>query len=513
MCLEDSSQMHCLTLYITPQWTPSGDAFRIGADLNRLESETLPQYFRHSRFQSLVRQLNFYNFRKVNRERTFWIYKHRLFHRDKPQDLHLLRRRTCPGVDGRKNRFASSYSRKQSGGDEPERVRSLQESVVKQSSTDEDSSLDDENSSSDANYTEPLKPPQRKKRGQAVRRSSESKRAKRGGRARPSLYFDEKAGEETQPFVDREIKYKPVQRDSVASLQRVVVEEDGGASDRERDERLQRREQSYIVSQVALKLEEYARKAKRGVGRNRGRGGVVTPPLGGVYNPSHCYYRSLITYDDEYEAMASRRESLASGAAVVTDLESMDGDEDQRSRAPSEVSSPRKQVPLSNNAPVEDRAMVQRITERINKSKSSDLLGPFDTSAIVAAFCMSNSPYREDLSMKVIQLVTSCELLAMEFQQYLAALHPFNCASDLLPSSTFSAGVRKNQSVSVQQIWDRAATRSDAVRDFKTFAVNYMHNGLQERPGPVAFSADEFAALRHTVEVWSRSVTVNEQFM
>jgi len=38
-------------------WTPSGDAFIIGSDLNRLESETLPQYFRHNRFQSLVRQV------------------------------------------------------------------------------------------------------------------------------------------------------------------------------------------------------------------------------------------------------------------------------------------------------------------------------------------------------------------------------------------------------------------------------------------------------------------------
>lgn len=42
-----------------------------------------------------MRQLNFYNFRKVNRERTFWVYKHPLFHRDRPQDLPLLRRKTC----------------------------------------------------------------------------------------------------------------------------------------------------------------------------------------------------------------------------------------------------------------------------------------------------------------------------------------------------------------------------------------------------------------------------------
>ncbi|KAL3764731.1 hypothetical protein ACHAWO_008726 [Cyclotella atomus] len=86
------------------KWTPDGSSFRI-TDLPRLESETLPSYFRHSRFQSLVRQLNFYNFRKVNRERNIWVYHHPQFHRDHPQDLGKLRRRTCPGFDGRKQRI------------------------------------------------------------------------------------------------------------------------------------------------------------------------------------------------------------------------------------------------------------------------------------------------------------------------------------------------------------------------------------------------------------------------
>jgi len=82
-------------------WTPDGESFRI-TNLLRLESETLPSYFRHSRFQSLVRQLNFYNFRKVNRERNFWVYQHPLFHRDRPQELRNLRRKTCPRFDGSK---------------------------------------------------------------------------------------------------------------------------------------------------------------------------------------------------------------------------------------------------------------------------------------------------------------------------------------------------------------------------------------------------------------------------
>ena len=34
----------------------------------------------------------------------FWVYHHPLFHRDRPEEMHKLRRRTCPGYDGRKNR-------------------------------------------------------------------------------------------------------------------------------------------------------------------------------------------------------------------------------------------------------------------------------------------------------------------------------------------------------------------------------------------------------------------------
>eukprot|EP00957_Ditylum_brightwellii_P099658 7591199-Ditylum_brightwellii.AAC.1 len=62
---------------IHARWIPSGEAFHI-LDLNHLKNKTLPSFFQHSRFQSL----------------------HPLFHRD--HELHKLRRRFCPGVDGQK---------------------------------------------------------------------------------------------------------------------------------------------------------------------------------------------------------------------------------------------------------------------------------------------------------------------------------------------------------------------------------------------------------------------------
>ena len=63
-------------------------------DPKQLEAVVLPKYFRHSRFQSLVRQLNFYNFKKVSKDRHSWVYHHELFHRDKPVLLDGLKRKS-----------------------------------------------------------------------------------------------------------------------------------------------------------------------------------------------------------------------------------------------------------------------------------------------------------------------------------------------------------------------------------------------------------------------------------
>eukprot|EP00804_Cyclotella_cryptica_P029099 CCRYP_005285-RA/>CCRYP_005285-RA protein AED:0.31 eAED:0.31 QI:412/0.33/0.25/1/0/0.25/4/0/258 len=69
-----------------------------------------------TRFQSLVRQLNFYNFRKVNRERTFW---------GSPHDLKKLRRRTCPGFDGRKQKMQARSSAVSTSYDDQEEEEDL----------------------------------------------------------------------------------------------------------------------------------------------------------------------------------------------------------------------------------------------------------------------------------------------------------------------------------------------------------------------------------------------------
>eukprot|EP00596_Hydrurales_sp_CCMP1899_P000627 CAMPEP_0119035866 /NCGR_PEP_ID=MMETSP1177-20130426/3125_1 /TAXON_ID=2985 /ORGANISM="Ochromonas sp, Strain CCMP1899" /LENGTH=535 /DNA_ID=CAMNT_0006994721 /DNA_START=39 /DNA_END=1643 /DNA_ORIENTATION=- len=74
-------------------WTADGASFEV-KEPKRLELQILPKYFRHARFQSFVRQLNFYSFKKVSKERSSWIYSHDCFQRNKPDLLDRLRRKT-----------------------------------------------------------------------------------------------------------------------------------------------------------------------------------------------------------------------------------------------------------------------------------------------------------------------------------------------------------------------------------------------------------------------------------
>ncbi|CAJ1954516.1 unnamed protein product [Cylindrotheca closterium] len=461
-------------------WTPLGDAFIIGSDLVRLESETLPQYFRHNRFQSLVRQLNFYSFRKINRERNVWIYKHKLFHRDRPEDLHMVRRRTCPGVDGRKQRFSRYSAQKISNSDK-----------AIQSSDDEHSlgsSSDDENES--------------KKRSMGESRGSESKRSRRslwyggGGNSKTS---NEKKVVDATSVVKSTTSPTSVYEPSTSLFQNEIDDDDSSAN--KKTNRMEAVEQAMIVSEVASKLEEHLKKVMKGRGGTRsrkGNAGIVTPP-NGSYQKFEMSSRGLITYDDEYKTTYPPTISETDEASIASVTVTED-DVSEQLAVP-------KQFLV---APVEDVEKVKNICEEIrccvDRSFGNSLT--FQACASVAEFFMSTPP-SEDVqcvSKKVLELLSTSSRLAADFHFYRAALNPCSANNDEPEASNL---FEERHAVALQRSLEGAASQSDAVREFKIFCVNLIYKLLENMENygvKEPFSPTVRSNLLHTAETWSKSV-------
>lgn len=356
------------------------------------------------------------------------------------------------------------------------------------------------NSGEEESPPEIPKPRAKKRAFMANRRPIDAKKPRRAGVPQENLTIVE---EEDDSNVDMSMI---ANKGRLQAVREERVEEIA-SSDVERNEHAERRVQSHVVSQVAMKLEEYAKKAKRSIGRTRGgRTGLVTPPA--VSGGSGLFYRSLITYDDEYDAIDSRRSSYLSAAAVVTDGDdSMISEEEYNGRLVPEAGTPVKPDKASFSvAPVENSDTISRVTSLIlegNYGKNSV------ATAAIAGFCMATPPLETvDLCSKVLRLLSSCDTLAIEFQQYRAALHPVdNFSLSGLPPSTFTQSFRKHDAVSVQQIWERAGSRVDAVRDFKTFAVNKIHFGLEEELANLG--EEEEVVLKKTAAIWLKSVVMN----
>eukprot|EP00611_Tribonema_gayanum_P025718 TRINITY_DN5941_c0_g1_i1.p1 TRINITY_DN5941_c0_g1~~TRINITY_DN5941_c0_g1_i1.p1 ORF type:complete len:495 (+),score=225.05 TRINITY_DN5941_c0_g1_i1:211-1695(+) len=84
-------------------WSAKGDTFVI-KDPDRFAAEVIPTFFKHSKFSSFVRQLNFYGFRKVKAldgrdagaaaAAGWWEFKHDLFTRATPHLIAEIKRAT-----------------------------------------------------------------------------------------------------------------------------------------------------------------------------------------------------------------------------------------------------------------------------------------------------------------------------------------------------------------------------------------------------------------------------------
>jgi hypothetical protein len=80
-------------------WSEDGESF-IVKDSERFSNEIIPSHFKHNKFTSFVRQLNFYGFRKVKgklnnnnkNEQNQWEFKHPYFRRGRPDLLQEIKR-------------------------------------------------------------------------------------------------------------------------------------------------------------------------------------------------------------------------------------------------------------------------------------------------------------------------------------------------------------------------------------------------------------------------------------
>eukprot|EP00550_Attheya_septentrionalis_P010475 CAMPEP_0198302920 /NCGR_PEP_ID=MMETSP1449-20131203/56621_1 /TAXON_ID=420275 /ORGANISM="Attheya septentrionalis, Strain CCMP2084" /LENGTH=425 /DNA_ID=CAMNT_0044005399 /DNA_START=62 /DNA_END=1339 /DNA_ORIENTATION=- len=113
-------------------WSGDGETFVV-KNTDVFEKKIIPQFFKHSKFSSFVRQLNFYGFRKIKYSDTikidpkleaatanFWRFRHAKFQRGKPEQL----------IEITRSNGQSTPASPASVPDKPEQVKSLKTEVT-----------------------------------------------------------------------------------------------------------------------------------------------------------------------------------------------------------------------------------------------------------------------------------------------------------------------------------------------------------------------------------------------
>jgi len=86
-------------------WSVDGNRL-IVKDPDKFQTSIIPQYFKHNKLSSFVRQLHFYGFHKVkteplnildadmNETSKYWVFSHDKFRRDRPDLMKQIRKST-----------------------------------------------------------------------------------------------------------------------------------------------------------------------------------------------------------------------------------------------------------------------------------------------------------------------------------------------------------------------------------------------------------------------------------
>lgn len=304
-------------------------------------------------------------------------------------------------------------------------------------------------------------------------------------------------GDETQGEVEVSAIVSPTSVLDDAKAVSANIDADDSSAAFKKSDRMEQMEQSLIVSEVAFKLEEFVKKARKGRGPSRSRAGIVTPPY---RKSSTISSRDLITYDDEYE----QQEKYVSSGFVT------DGEESVNSADMSVVGHHVYSQKL-DAAPVESTEKVQEVIFEIRKRATLDMVNSksLDACADVVEFLMTTAP-SEACCDSVLRLLCTSARLASDFHSYRSALN-FDGKAFLSPAGGES--YEDFHMSTLRRALESGSSQMDTLREFKIFAVNLIYkllgkNGSFDIKKP--FSSSEAKSLLRTADAWSKSVLAGQ---
>lgn len=389
------------------------------------------------------------------------MYKHPLFHRDKPHDLHLLRRRTCPGVDGRKVRPETELRTIATAFRSP--------TMVSPEPTDETSDSDDTN-----------------KEVEKKKRKSGSDNSKSDVSLLNENGILRSLDQENEFDVSKKQRVETIHPESLDTTEKYMRGPNRLVSPIATACPADLKEQSLLVSKVSRQLDEHAKRAaltgKKCAKKRIGSVSSVTP----MYVSDTMKYHAL-TYDDEIEIFDSARGCVVERSSSKRDICTEDVSDDESENNATVISFNDNEVSVDTtkhiiSAPVQDANVINRVVSKLLSSNDNS-----NSFVAIAAFCMRTNPNDPSLGEKAIQLMSNHADLAHEFCRYKIALSPNNNHAE------FMKEMFRGES-------------EDTIRGFKTFVLNSL-NDLVRQSESAAWN--EFHDLTNCYNTWFSGVTAS----
>jgi len=460
------------------------------------------------------------------------VYRHPLFHRDRPNELHLLRRKTCPGVDGRKHKPDCDIDMLEAGSLNNARHSSRVNSPL---SFDHPKSykktVSRASSPASHSYEDSIEGEFLADEDMVTSYGIES--ADINQKVKSDLTENYTVVIEPEPFQSPIPLKRPIANDYL---------------DVNNDNRKQRRveevEQSMVVTQVAQKLQDYAKKASSNRDENgRGRLGKKKGTSGRESKGSVQYTRMSdtmkyhgVTYDDECGEISETSSPVRKncGNACLTAMSRTDRKVVSPSDSENDSISCNTLVDIANHRsdskiiskssdssvlfdtnkckladtltasaaispikerlppPVDDKILVASIMKKLVTSKPCHLALSGPLAAPLASFCMETAPQCLSIGPLIRGLLVNCRGLADEFGLYREALFPH---------------MKKKRNIISLLDGSSSAVEKGIISEFKVFAVNHLLKLVSENLG---LDDSECTILNDCAEVWQKCAVLNQ---